>query len=202
VGISASSIGGKGIYSIGATEGVYGQAANNTATGVYGFAPSAGTGSAIFGDAGGSITAWAGNYNGDVQARGFYNSSDARLKKDIKDASYGVGELMKLRPVSYKWKAGHDTANHNGLLAQEVQKVFPDAVRVNGATGMLAVDYTALIPVAIRAIQQQEARIKELESSQTPLASSALPLSGFGGWASLGLLPIGIYLGRRRTRSK
>jgi hypothetical protein len=202
VAISASSIGGKGVYSVGATEGVYGQAANNTATGVYGFAPSAGTGNAIFGDAQGSFSAWAGNYDGDVQARAYYNSSDARLKKDIKDASYGVGELMKLRPVSYKWKAAHDSANHNGFLAQEVQKIFPEAVRVNGATGMLAVDYTALIPVAIRAIQQQEARIKELESSQTPLASSALPLAGLGGWASLVLLPIGIYLGRRPTRRK
>jgi hypothetical protein len=169
---------------------------------VYGYAPAAGTGNAIFGDAQGSFTAWAGNYDGDVQARAYYNSSDARLKKDITDAAYGVGELMKLRPVSYKWKAGHDSAKHNGFIAQEVQKLFPETVRVNGATGMLAVDYTALIPVAIRAIQQQEARIKELENTQSPLASSALPVAGIGGWASLALLPVGIYLGRRKNRRK
>jgi len=202
VGVSANSVSGIGLFAGGATQAVYGLASNNTATGVYGYAPAAGTGNAIFGDAQGSFSAWAGNYDGDVQARGYYNSSDARLKKDIKDAGYGIGELMKLRPVSYKWKAARDNANHNGFLAQEVQKVFPEAVRVNGATGMLAVDYTALIPVAIRAIQQQEARIKELESSQTPLASSALPLAGLGGWASLLFLPIGIYLGRRPNRRK
>jgi hypothetical protein len=201
-GVFGNSISGVGVYGDGGTYGVSGFGHSATSIGVYGYVAGAGTGSAIYGNAEGSFTAWAGDYNGDVQARGFYNSSDARLKKEIKNASYGLDEVMKLRPVSYKWKDGLDRATHNGFLAQEVQKIFPEVVRANGKTGMMAVDYTALIPVAIKAIQQQEARIKELESRQAPLAASALPMAGLGGWAALALLPVGIYVRRRQTQRK
>jgi hypothetical protein len=162
---------------------------------------------AIYGDAAGSFSVWAGKFIGDVEARGFYNSSDRRLKKDIKDAAYGLPELMKLHPVSYKWKDGKDNAEHNGLIAQDVQKIFPSAVRTGGKEKTLTVDYVSLLPVAIRAIQQQQAtieqqqaRIAELEKRSGPLAASMFT-PGMA-IAALALLPFALFFARRRQNTK
>lgn len=153
--------------------------------GVYGSAPSSANdqGGAVVGDVQGSWSAWAGNFIGDVQARGFYATSDARLKKDIKDSAYGLSELLKLRPVTYKWKQGNDPAEHNGLIAQEVQAVFPAAVR--GGT-KLSVDYGSIIPVMIKAIQQQQQVIQQQEAR---IASLERP----GGAQQLSLVPGDYY---------
>jgi len=154
-----------------------------------------------------SWSVWAGNFFGDVQARGFYPTSDARLKKDIKDAAYGLPELMKLRPVSYRWKEGTDDREHSGFIAQEVQDVFPNAVRVGSKTGaMLTLDYSSLIPVAIKAIQQQqvviarqEARIADLERRAAPLASSVV---SDGTSLAIALLPLGLLVAHLRQKQQ
>ena len=51
-----------------------------------------------------------------------------------------------------------------GLLAQEVQKVFPELVSEDN-NGMLAVNYQALVPVLINALKEQENNYNELEKS-------------------------------------
>jgi len=55
-----------------------------------------------------------------------------------------------------------------GLLAQDVQKVFPEIVN-KGKDGMLAVNYQALIPVLINALKEQNENYKELESQLSML---------------------------------
>jgi hypothetical protein len=91
--------------------GVTGQ--TTSGTGLLGTVDASSSGNAIYGDAGGSFTAWAGNFNGDVAGRDFFgnsfNPSDARLKRDIKDAPYGLKDVLRLRPVTYQWK---DPARH------------------------------------------------------------------------------------------
>jgi hypothetical protein len=60
------------------------------------------------------------------------NSSDERLKKNIEDMRYGLKEILKLHPVSYRWinnPDGQDGPKRLGLLAQEVQQVIPEVVR-------------------------------------------------------------------------
>lgn len=174
--------------------------------GVFGTVHADNEGSAIFGDANWSWSAWAGNYNGDVQARGFYESSDARLKTDIADAYYGLPEAMRLRPVTFKWKNSPEHTAQNGFIAQEVQRVFPGAVRVDGRTGMMSVDYIALLPVAIKAIQEQqatiksqEARIAALERQRAPISSSAIP-GGLAGLAALAIFPVGLLVAGRKRK--
>ena len=55
--------------------------------------------------------------------------SDARLKKDIIDLTYGLDAVMQLRPVSYLMNEENDTAKkHIGLIAQEVKSVIDEAV--------------------------------------------------------------------------
>ena len=58
------------------------------------------------------------------------NPSDERLKIDIKNLSWGLTDILALRPVSYKWKT--NTINQGtqyGFIAQEVQAVMPELVR-------------------------------------------------------------------------
>jgi len=159
---------------------------------------------------------WAGYFLGDVYASGtIYGNviplSDARLKKDIKDLPYGLAQLLELHPVTYKWtKEGGDDRTQLGLIAQEVQKVVPEVVVAGQPSGMLSLNYTALLPVAIKAIQEQqktiqrqEARIAALERGHVSAAPTSL---GGGVWAglALALLPLGMMVvtrGRKKQAS-
>jgi len=107
------------------------------------------------------------------------NSSDARLKKNIEDIPYGLEEILKLRPVAYKWiknPDGQDGAKRLGLLAQEVQRVIPEVVRdwcykadektgktIKMPTTTLGLQYDAIIPVLIKGMQEQQKLITTLE---------------------------------------
>jgi hypothetical protein len=168
---------------------------------------------AIYGDAGGNITdTWAGLFNGDLNIVGnlYVNNisftSDSRKKKDIKDAPFGVEQVLKLRPVTFKWnQTGWDDRTHIGFIAQEVQKVIPELVGSRGNSDTLTLNYTGLIPVLIRAaqeqeavIRQQEARLAILEQRRDTVASSS---GGLGAMSVFGLLPLGLIgfvVGRRR----
>ena len=58
---------------------------------------------------------------GDIYTTGTYQGSDLRLKDQVQDLGYGLGEVLRLRPVSYRWKdttLGQPTL---GLIAQEVR---------------------------------------------------------------------------------
>jgi len=123
------------------------------------------------------------------------NSSDVRLKKNIEDIPYGLEEIMKLHPVSYKWiknPDGNDGPKRLGLLAQEVQTVIPEVVRdwcykadeqsgkiVKMPAATLGLQYDAIIPVLIKGMQEQqkiiatlEERIAKLESVSGVVASN------------------------------
>ncbi|MBF0244721.1 MAG: tail fiber domain-containing protein, partial [Planctomycetes bacterium] len=89
--------------------------------------------------------------------------SDERLKKDILPLGAGLGEVMKLRPVSYRMKSG-DERTRMGLIAQEVEVVLENAVKTGSDPAhTMGVQYTELIPVLIKAVQQQQ----EIISTQT-----------------------------------
>jgi hypothetical protein len=98
-------------------------------------------------------------------------TSDERKKKDIEDVGYGLKDIMKLRSVKYNWKGRRNTEKTIGLLAQDVQEVIPEVVKVgNDKKHSMGVQYPNLIPVLIKAIQEQndlikkqDQRIKDLE---------------------------------------
>jgi Chaperone of endosialidase len=111
--------------------------------------------------------AWA-----DVVTFKVTNLSDARLKQDVTGLAYGLAEVMRLRPVTYKWKGGTDDRVYLGLIAQEAEKVIPEIIeRGTDPSAMLGLRYTEIIPVLIKAVQEQQtaidhkdARIMELEA--------------------------------------
>jgi endosialidase-like protein len=99
---------------------------------------------------------------GNVCAANISCASDARLKQDVRALSYGLPEVLRLRPVSWQWKDPATTQLNLGLVAQDVESVLPELImRDVGDKGSLGLNYTGLIPVAIKAIQEQQGQIQQ-----------------------------------------
>ncbi|HHL31151.1 MAG TPA: hypothetical protein ENJ41_01110 [Oceanospirillales bacterium] len=90
------------------------------------------------------------------------SSSDKRLKDNIKDLNYGLAEVIAMRPVSYNWKKGETQKTHLGLIAQEVETLVPEVVsKTADETQMRSMRYSELIPVLIKATQEQQLLIEQ-----------------------------------------
>lgn len=133
-------------------------------------------------------SSYAVDVTGTVRATTFLETSDSRLKYNIKNIDKSaVNTLSKLRGVSYSLKyperkevsrvaAIGDTAKansqnavidstsferqHRGFLAQEVKEVFPELV-YEDKDGSLSIDYIGLIPVIVEAIKGQSQTISD-----------------------------------------
>jgi hypothetical protein len=84
------------------------------------------------------------------------------LKQDVKSLGYGLSELQRLRPVTWHWKAELSGDVQLGLIAQEVEPLMPELVQHDGdAVQPLRLNYIGLMPVMIKAIQEQQAQIDQ-----------------------------------------
>jgi hypothetical protein len=107
---------------------------------------------------------------GDLWANGVTYSSDERFKKNITDIQTPLQKLMQLKGVEYEMKTGEFAKNHFqtgrqiGLLAQDVEKVIPEAV--NEKDGYKGVDYARLVPLLIEAIKELKKEIEILKAKQ------------------------------------
>ncbi len=99
-------------------------------------------------------------------------SSDRRLKTQIKELEYGLKEIRKLKPVRYKLKNSEIPQTNLGLIAQEVKEIIPEVVTGNEEDEMLSIRYAELIPVLIKAIQDQQKQIDQLQKALNSIASS------------------------------
>lgn len=155
---------------------------NNNGAGVFGS-------SLNFDDGMNTQGKFAGFFHGDVKSTdamyaSTYNVlSDYRLKENIVSiGSEGLNDLLKLNVVKYNLKPRYadtgDTSTigkgyytneskllertHYGLLAQELQGVYPDLV-YEGEDGFLSVNYIELIPILIKSVQELKAKVDALE---------------------------------------
>lgn len=97
--------------------------------------------------------------NGTVQATAFVYSSDERLKQDITSLE-GMHTLLAIDPKRFVWKGG---GSDIGVIAQEVQKAFPEFVHSNSA-GELSVDYAKLVVPLIGVVREQQKEIELLKA--------------------------------------
>lgn len=98
-----------------------------------------------------------------VWSNAFSGASDLRLKKNIATLDRGLDAVMDLRPVSFAWQEGAGTPQI-GLIAQEVEAVVPEVVKTGTDELQLkGIDYSKLVPVLIKAIQEQQAQIESLK---------------------------------------
>ena len=102
--------------------------------------------------------------NGNAWLQGaLTQNSDARLKKNIKPLQSALENLKQLNGYTYQWKdPTADPATQMGLLAQELQKVYPQLVKEN-SSGELSVNYMGMLPVLLQAAKEQQQKIEELE---------------------------------------
>ncbi|QYY30301.1 tail fiber domain-containing protein [Cupriavidus pinatubonensis] len=92
-------------------------------------------------------------------------TSDARVKQDIVTIEGALGLVESLRGVRYTRSDMCDGRAHVGVIAQEVREVLPEAV-IEGADGLLAVDYGTLGPVLIEAVKALSQRVRQLEGAR------------------------------------
>ena len=117
----------------------------------------------------GNVTASGDIYaGGDIYAVGDVTanySSDERLKDNIIEISNSLESINTLTGYSFDWNYpgkeymynGHDV----GLIAQEVEKILPEAVIVK-KDGYLSLQYHKIIPLLVNSIKDQQKQIDEL----------------------------------------
>jgi hypothetical protein len=96
--------------------------------------------------------------------------SDERLKYDIQPINDGLTKLANIRCVSYRLKDvdAEDSQKKLGVIAQDLVGVVDEVISITKKTGdetdYMSVRYTELIPVLIKAIQEQQAIIESLKA--------------------------------------
>lgn len=168
----ASSTGGS------SSVGVKGVSTDLAGTGVLGEADS---GASAYGVWGKSTSGYAGYFSGNVYYTGTLTGpSDAKVKENIQPVSGILSKVLELEPHTFNFKKGGEYADmnfasgrHYGLIAQEVEKVFPDLVSeaAHNSTGGMkqpiqykSVNYVEMIPILVRAIKEQQGMIDQLKA--------------------------------------
>jgi hypothetical protein len=104
----------------------------------------------------GSITIVAGT------TTAYNTTSDYRLKQDLKDYS-GLDLVSAIKTYDYEWKSNN--SRMYGVLAHELEEVLPYAVTgEKDAEEMQGVDYSKIVPILVKAIQELKAEIEELKA--------------------------------------
>ncbi len=96
-------------------------------------------------------------------------TSDISLKKDIATIPEALKKVCDLRGVTYHWKdENRGVSLQMGVIAQEVEKVFPEIVG-SDKHGLKLVEYNGLIPPLIEAIKEQQQQINVLKKEVAEL---------------------------------
>ena len=132
-----------------------------------------------------SIDVYNSNHNSDWRTALFNGDSnwdfysDARLKRNIEDAESVLDRVLQLRLRRFQWRDQADDApTEFGVIAQEVQPLFPDLISIATPVGQteerLTVGYTAFGTIAIKAIQELKLRHDlEIEALAHELAAKS-----------------------------
>ncbi len=134
-----------------------------------------------------AIYCQATHAQGCAGSQNWFNASDRRLKERIVDLpdERGIDAIMKLRPVTYHWKdknLDEGGGQRIGLIAQEVEAVFPESVGSGNKTvidlgdgktetveATKSMAYSDLVVPLIKAVQQQQAQIEDLKAANDNL---------------------------------
>ena len=171
-----------------AIDGVAQGTAPNSYTGVHGYAISEDVDATL---RGGSFEAPTTDFSnsyaiaiyGDGIMTGVWSSSDAQLKENVEDLADGLEQILQLQPKAFNYRNDEfgfmnlPVGPQVGLIAQEVEPVFPTLVRtvhrpaemdsvgsvVNPELDYKVLRYESLIPILISAVQEQNTTITDLQ---------------------------------------
>ncbi|MCH2655809.1 MAG: tail fiber domain-containing protein [Flavobacteriales bacterium] len=89
-------------------------------------------------------------------------NSDARLKANIISLGSTLSKLLQIDGKSYTMKKDESEKQKIGLLAQDIEKVFPELV--SESHGVKSVNYQGLVPILINALKEQDEKMKSQQS--------------------------------------
>lgn len=90
--------------------------------------------------------------------------SSARYKRDIHDMGDASDKLMKLRPVTFEYKEDSERVEQYGLIAEEVEKVYPELV-IDGSDGRPeTVEYQVLPAMLLNEVQKQARQLAQKDA--------------------------------------
>ena len=90
--------------------------------------------------------------------------SSRRFKQDIEDMAERSDALMRLRPVTFRYKEAYDAAADRlqyGLIAEEVAQVYPELVVSDEAGQARTVEYLKLPALLLNELQSQHRKLQE-----------------------------------------
>jgi hypothetical protein len=160
--------------------GMYAAATGNDATVNYG----------VYGLASGASTNWAGYFVGSTYSTGTYQSSDAKLKRNITDIENASDLISKLRVHSYEFRTDEfpymnlQEGTRYGFIADELKQVLPQLVKTTRQPieepedekgnprepryiEFESVNYTEVIPILVKGMQEQQEQIDRLKPEAT-----------------------------------
>ncbi len=89
-------------------------------------------------------------------------NSDARLKANIISLGSTLAKLLQIDGKTYTMKKDENKKQKIGVLAQDIEKVFPELV--SESNGVKSVNYQGLVPVLINALKEQDSKMKEQDN--------------------------------------
>jgi hypothetical protein len=94
------------------------------------------------------------------------NFSDRRLKKEIVaiGSENNLSKILMLNAVRYRWTE-HDQLLNLGFIAQDVLDIVPESVRYDEHNDIYSMEYTALIPVLVEGMKEQQEIIEKLQKN-------------------------------------
>jgi hypothetical protein len=110
-----------------------------------------------------------------IAVGGTWDPSDQRFKKNIVKIEGALEKVMKMNGKSYEFRTDEFKAfNFNsgknfGLIAQELINVLPETVHLDSISGYYSVNYSAIIPVLIEAIKEQNSKVDSLQKATEDL---------------------------------
>ena len=177
----------------GTTYGIYTRASNLTGSGTtYGIYATVSSLS--------STTRYAGYFAGDVFSSGSYLPSDERLKRNISDYDNALSKINAIAVKEYEYIHDGDMSKMDlpkgrqvGIMAQDLENIFPqltkdsefdlnldpdneDPNRKENILGFKAVNYTGMVPILTKAMQEQQEQIKAQEEKNSELQKTVLDL--------------------------
>ena len=111
----------------------------------------------------------SGNTRGTITVTGtttaYNTSSDRRLKSNIQDAASASSKIDAMKVRQFDWTEDGKHQDY-GMIAQELQSIEPLAVSGSeDSTDMMGVDYSKLVPMLVKEIQELRSRVAALEAS-------------------------------------
>ena len=105
-----------------------------------------------------------------IGSNAFFYISDVTLKKNIATLPDALSKILQLRGVSFNWKS--TGAKAVGVVAQEVEKVYPELVNTD-SKGIKSVQEGNLVAPLIEAVKAQQKQIEALKARVAALEAKA-----------------------------